>query len=274
MRPFRDPTLNSPCKTVSVSYDCRVSTGPHRARVERRAEPEFTTSGDALVRVQETVNELLAEQPAPRVLDAGCGSHSQVDFGPAAHVVGMDIDSAKLLKNTHLAETILGDIESYDFLPGSFDAIVCWYVFEHLSQPLAALVRFARALRQGGVIVLALPNVLTPKGLFTKFTPFWFHVAFKRYVLGRTNAGRPGFGPYPTTIPFAIAPEHLLAVAAAAGLDVAYSGFFEDDKQRQLRERLKLRGRGWQVLTRLARALSRGRLDAERTELVVVLHRS
>jgi SAM-dependent methyltransferase len=227
-----------------------------------------------MVHVQQTVTDLLAGQPSPRVLEAGCGSHSYVDFGPAAHVVGMDIDSAKLAKNTRLEETILGDVETYDLPADSFDAIVCWYVFEHLGHPLAALVRFAKAVRTGGVVVLAVPNVLTPKGLITKFTPFWFHVAFKRYVAGRPNAGRPGFGPYPTTIPFAIAPEELLAVAAAAGLEVAYAGFFEDDKQRQLRERLGVRGRSWRVLTRLVYGLTGGRLDAERTELVVVLRRT
>lgn len=234
---------------------------------------EFTDSGAAIAHVQKAVTDLLDGQPAPRVLEAGCGSISRVDFGPTAHVVGMDIDAATLARNTNLQETILGDIETYDFPAGSFDAIVCWYVMEHLGHPLAALVKFAKAVRQGGVVVLAVPNVLTPKGLVTKFTPFWFHVAWKRYVNGRPNAGRPGFGPYPTTIPFSIAPEQLLAVAAAAGLDVAYAGFFEDDKQRQLRERLGVRGGIWQLVTAFVSALTRGRLDAERTELVVVLRR-
>jgi SAM-dependent methyltransferase len=236
--------------------------------------PEFTSSEAARARAQEAVTNLLDGQPPPRVLEAGCGSTSRVDFGPTAHVVGMDVDPATLAKNSSLEETILGDVETYDFPADSFDAIVCWYVLEHLSQPLAALVRFAKAVRPGGVVVLAVPNVLTPKGLVTKFTPFWFHVAFKRYVQGRPNAGRPGFAPYPTTIPFAIAPEQLFAVAAAAGLDIAYAGFFEDEKQRRLRERLWVRGRLWQLLTKLVPALTGGRLDAEQTELVVVLRRT
>jgi SAM-dependent methyltransferase len=236
--------------------------------------PEFTSYGAALAHVQKAVTDLLDGQAAPRVLEAGCGSMSRVDFGPEARVVGMDIDAATLARNTDLQETILGDIETYDFPAGSFDAIVCWYVMEHLGHPLAALVKFANAVREGGVVVLAVPNVLTPKGLVTKFTPFWFHVAWKRYVQGRPNAGRPGFGPYPTTIPFAIAPEQLLSVAAAAGLDVAYAGFFEDEKQRQLRERLRVRGRVWRLMTTLVSALTGGKLDAERTELVMVLRRN
>ncbi len=127
---------------------------------------------DCLSGLQHTVDEITASWVAPRVLEAGCGSLERVRFAPDAHVVGMDIEPVRIENNSTIDEGIVGDVETYDFEPESFDAVVCWYVFEHLHDPLAALVRFAKALRPGGILVLAFPNLLSPKGLVTKSRPF------------------------------------------------------------------------------------------------------
>ena len=36
-------------------------------------------------------------------------------------------------------------------------------------------------------------------GFFTRTTPFWFHVLYKRYIVGNKHAGKPGHAPYPTS---------------------------------------------------------------------------
>lgn len=223
--------------------------------------------------LQGCVDEALSSRRDVRVLEAGCGSAAYVRFPEGARIVGIDIDPHQLERNTACDETILGDLETYDLPPSTYDAIVCWYVFEHLRYPDHALVRFARAVRPGGVIVLALPNIMSPKGLITKYTPHWFHVAWRRYVLGRKHAGKPGHGPFPTTIPWTIAPERLLRLADSCDLEVAFEAFLEDGKQVQTREKVGLTGSRWERTKRLVARASKGRLDAARTELLLVLRR-
>jgi SAM-dependent methyltransferase len=223
--------------------------------------------------LQGTVNEALARVDAPRVLEAGCGSAAHVRFPATAVITGIDIDTHQLERNTAVTEKILGDVETYDLSPSSYDAIVCWYVFEHLKFPDHALVRFSRAVKPGGLIILALPNLMTPKGLITKYSPHWVHVAWRRYVLGRKHAGTPGHGPFPTTLPWTMTPERLLRLAASCNLQVAFEAYLEDGKQVQTREKVALTGRRWDRFVRLVNRLSRGRLDAARTELLLVLRR-
>ena len=52
-------------------------------------------------------------------------------------------------------------------------------------------------LRPGGRAVLALPNILSLKGLVTRFTPWWFHVWVYRRVLGDASVGTDGIRPVP-----------------------------------------------------------------------------
>ena len=223
--------------------------------------------------LQGTVDEALGGNERPRVLEAGCGSAAYVRFPRSAQITGIDIDVHQLERNTAVSEKILGDLETYDLPASSYDAIVCWYVFEHLNFPDHALVRFAHAIKPGGVIVLALPNLMTPKGLITKYTPHWFHVAWRRYVLGRKHAGTPGHGPFPTTLPWTLTPDRLLRLVAACNLSVAFEAYLEDGKQVQTREKVALTGKRWDAVKRVVARLSRGRLDASRTELLLVLRR-
>jgi SAM-dependent methyltransferase len=233
----------------------------------------LTSPQEAVSGMQAAVDEAAARwtNPNPRVLEAGCGSLERVHFGPDVHVVGMDIEAIRVENNASIDEGIVGDVEQYDFPPNSYDAVVCWYVFEHLKDPLSALVRFAGAVKPGGIVVLAFPNLLSPKGLVTKFTPFWFHVFFRRRILRRPNAGTPGHAPYPTTLPFSMTPTTLLNVARASGLEVIYSATHEDDKQQQFRAILHLPAALWRLLVRGVERVTDGRMDAEKTEIVLVL---
>jgi SAM-dependent methyltransferase len=221
--------------------------------------------------LQAVVTSFVSSRDGIRVLEAGCGSLSHVDLGRHAYVVGIDVSEIQLAKNAGLDEKILGDVESYDFPPASFDAIVCWYVFEHLPHPERAVARFARSLRPGGIVILALPNAYSVKGLVTKVTPFRFHVWVRRRLLGRAHAGTPGHGPFPTFLRFSVAPGPLRRLAASHGLEVRYFGMFEDPKQAALRQKFRLTGMAWTWAQRLTRALSGGWLETARTECLVVL---
>ena len=124
---------------------------------------------------------------AVRLLEAGCGSASHINFGGDVWITGIDISNKQLERHSSLNEKVLGDIQCYEFAPRSFDAIICWDVLEHLPQPKLALRKFAQAIKPGGIVILKLPNVLSLKGLITKFFPHYFHVLAYRYFYGEKN---------------------------------------------------------------------------------------
>jgi 2-polyprenyl-3-methyl-5-hydroxy-6-metoxy-1,4-benzoquinol methylase len=53
----------------------------------------------------------------------------------------------------------VGDFLAYPGVPGSYDAVTMFSVLEHLPDPLAGLRRSCALLRDGGVLVLGLPNI-------------------------------------------------------------------------------------------------------------------
>jgi SAM-dependent methyltransferase len=223
--------------------------------------------------LQETVDHLIAGRRGLRALEAGAGKRTRLRLPDDAYVVGVDTDAAAIARNTRLTERVIADLAEYAPPPASFDLVTCWYVLEHARDPAALLDRLASWTAPGGLLVLAVPHLRSPKALVTKLTPHWFHVWFRRRVLGFPNAGRPGFGPYPTTLRPAIAPDPLAYRLAAHGLAPVFQGYFEDAKQASLRRRVRLTGWRWRLACTLTRALSLGRLDAERTEYAAVFRR-
>ena len=221
--------------------------------------------------LQKVMNDFVSGKESIRVLEAGCGSLTHVDLGSNAFVIGIDLSQAALERNSTLDEKVLGDVEEHEFPEDSFDVIVCWYVFEHLPHPDRAMARFAHALRPSGLLVLALPNVLSIKGLVTKFTPFRFHVWVRRRLLGRPLAGTPGHAPYPTFLPFSLAPSALRTRAAQLGLEVRYFAMYEDPKQVAIRRKFKMTGRPWDLCREWTSRLSGARLATDLTECLVVL---
>jgi SAM-dependent methyltransferase len=103
--------------------------------------------------------------PAPaRVLDVGTGSgHVAFLLASLGHdVTGIDLSDGMLARaREHAArrETRpafeVGDAVDPPFEPGSFDAVVGRYVMWTLRDPDAAVARWVRLLRPGGVVAMA-----------------------------------------------------------------------------------------------------------------------
>lgn len=161
------------------------------------------------------------------ILEAGCGSTGWVKFRGLNHIVGIDISERQLERNQSLDVKIRGDIQFYDMPHSSYDVIVCWDVLEHLPRPSLALENFAKAVKKGGLIILALPNVTSLWGMMTKFTPHWFHVLFYRAVLGQQDAGRDDNPPFPTFLRWSLSPNRLKEFAQNRCLSVVFHR--EDD---------------------------------------------
>jgi SAM-dependent methyltransferase len=227
----------------------------------------------ALEEIHRLMERELGSRDKLRVLEAGCGSISYLTFPPDSYLVGIDISDAQLRKNTYLDEKILGDIESYELPAEDFDVVVCWNVFEHLPHPERALFRFASAISPGGLVVLALPNALSVKGLLTKFTPFKFHVWITRYLVGRRLAGTEGNPPFPTFMRFSIAPRRLVATAREHGLSLVYSSLFEDNKQRTIRRKLRIDGARWRFIQRVVKLATLGKVETARAQCIFVFQK-
>ena len=224
--------------------------------------------------LQAVLDELLQGRDQLRVLEAGCGSTSHLRLPAGATLVGIDISEKQLARNTRLDERILGDVQAHDLGVETFDVIICWDVLEHLPQPVRALDRFVRAIRPGGVIVLALPHARSLKGLVTKATPHAFHVWFYRRILGQPLAGTEDRAPFPTFMRSAIVPDRIVQFAAAHQLDARLVLLYEGGVQLRVRRKSRLADLAFAAVGRLSRAASRGAYDANASDAIIVLRKA
>lgn len=158
-----------------------------------------------------------------RILEAGSGSNSAFDFADNSYLVGLDIEQQQLERNETLDEKHQGDVQNYSFPPDSFDMIICWNVLEHLPRPDKALDNFAKWLAPGGIIILALPNLLSTIGLATKYTPHWFHIFWYRHVCHVADAGKDGRGPFRTFLRPCLSLPRLKQFAEERGLSTRFT---------------------------------------------------
>lgn len=209
---------------------------------------------------------------APRVLEAGCGSLSRLQLPPQAHLTGIDISERQLARNHSLHRKILGNLETHEWAPASFDLILCWDVLEHLPNPAQALQRLLDSLAPGGLLVLAYPHLWSLKGLVTKFTPYWFHVAFYRYVIGDTRSSDQ-WDQFPTYFRACIAPGRLETQAHTEDCQVIYEDIYEGPVQAGLRQKGRLYDIAFQALSTLSRGFTLGRVDLGLSDCITVIQR-
>jgi 2-polyprenyl-3-methyl-5-hydroxy-6-metoxy-1,4-benzoquinol methylase len=155
-----------------------------------------------------------------RLLEAGCGSSSHVEFKASVDTVGIDISREQLDRNTMMKEKILGDIQEYPLPKDEFDVVVCWWVLEHVSRPKDALANMFGAVKPDGLLVLAVPNLLSYKGIVTKFTPFWFHRLYSYAMRWKSH-------PFPTYLRATILPKNMIRLSQQSGFSPIYFKLFE-----------------------------------------------
>lgn len=244
-------------------------THPDQSAPTRTLPTVESTIGE----VQAILEERFDAGTSVRVLEAGCGSCGHFDVGSDAYMIGIDISQKQLDRNDRLDERICGDLEARDMTEHASDLVVCWYVLEHLRRPDRAMVNLADAVSPGGRLVVAVPNVWSFKGMLTKFTPHWFHVAVYRHVLGRKDAGRHDTPPFPAHLRWSIRPRELCRLGESRGLRTVVAREFEDYTQH------KLRGERWwfsasmRVIDAVWRIGSLGRRGAYLTDVAIVMER-
>jgi SAM-dependent methyltransferase len=229
---------------------------------------------DVSDQVQALVSRALAGRPAPRIVEAGCGARSHLPYPEGSRVVGVDILRAQLRRNTGTTRVAQGDVTALPLASGSADLVVCWDVLEHVPEPERAVAEIARVLRPGGVAVLALPNILSLKGLITRFTPWWFHVWVYRHVLGDRSAGTDASDQFPTAFRFSLRAAGLRRLAAAHRLRVDALMLYEGPVPRHLRRRFRVADVALGAASRLSRLASAGQYDTTLSDMLVVLTRT
>jgi SAM-dependent methyltransferase len=86
-----------------------------------------------------------------RLLDVGCGAQPYRDLFPRVdRYVGLDHPGAPRLD-------VCGDGLALPFRVGSFDAVLCNQVLEHVPEGAVLMEEIARVLRPGGVLLLTVP---------------------------------------------------------------------------------------------------------------------
>lgn len=225
-------------------------------------KPEFD-------RLQTFIDGETAGASSLRVLEAGCGSCNHIDFRQKTHLVGIDISESQLEQNSYLDEKILGDIQYFDFPPSSFDIIVCVDVMEHLPEPEMALRGFARAVSPNGLIVLKMPNLLSVKGLLTKFLPHRMHqLVYKHLNKNEKGLEDSDIEPFKTYFRSSIAPNTLKKTASKIGLETVFFDTYDVSSTARLK-RKKLTHRAYRIIRAFFKFISFNKLGS--SEYILVL---
>jgi SAM-dependent methyltransferase len=107
-----------------------------------------------------------------RILDAGCGNGRYSKFllrqaDPDALITGFDYSQQMLHRarkrlHSDRATQVAADLTRLPYADGTFDAVVCGWVLEHLPDPRPGLHGLARVLRPGGkLLLMATEDTLT-----------------------------------------------------------------------------------------------------------------
>jgi len=114
--------------------------------------------------------------PNAKILDAGCGSGNNsrllYSIRKDLRIWGVDIDSAHKKAVPEYVQFVQASVTDLKrFKSGTFDAIACFHLVEHLPHPEEAIQEFQRVLKKDGVLFAEAPHwicAVTPIG-----TNFW-----------------------------------------------------------------------------------------------------
>jgi SAM-dependent methyltransferase len=126
----------------------------------RKAASYDRLTGRVTARLVEPLLDAAGVQSGTRLLDVACGPGRCAAAAAARGAVPLGLDAAAgmvaVARARHPAlEFQQGDAERLAFADASFDAVVAGFVVNHLPRPERALAEFARVLRPGGRVAVA-----------------------------------------------------------------------------------------------------------------------
>jgi len=118
------------------------------------------------------------------VLDLGCGSGAFLSTlkGSSWKLYGIEMseEAAREARKRCGAEVFVGDVLDAHFPAGSFDAITCFNVFEHVYEPKEVLAKVAEWLKPGGVFYTLMPNIDSAGARI--FRSYWYALELPRHL--------------------------------------------------------------------------------------------
>jgi SAM-dependent methyltransferase len=204
------------------------------------------------------------------VLEAGGGSSTRVPLPSNASYTVIDISPEQLKRNSYADEKLLGDLQTFDYADRKFDVVILWNVLEHLANPKQVIGRLTATLSEGGLLIIAGPVVSSMKGLTTKFTPHFVHIWFYRNVLGKENAGKPGYAPFPSHLSFDADPNTLIAALRGKGLEIVFFSKGSTFHTTMFRKKHPLLYAGYSLISLMLRLVSFGRFGSSMSDFILV----
>jgi SAM-dependent methyltransferase len=228
--------------------------------------------------IAEAVEVLIQDRALPRqvvILEAGCGSASEVVLPFEKRIVGIDIDAEQLKHNDAVEQKIQGDLQTYDLPQNAFDLVTCVDVLEHLQFPEKALANMFRSVKPGGYLLVAGPEPYSYKGLVAQYTPHSMRFVIHKLITGidapeirRTHGNGQVF--FPTYLKPACSLKNLVGAAQRCGLEVVYEKAF-DVHSSMIRAPYKPFLVAVNLFARWVEALSAGRINLLLADYVLLL---
>jgi SAM-dependent methyltransferase len=174
------PYLVTPAETLVRCSGCGlvyVNPRPPRAVIEAGYEEEFfleeyrAVYGVDYVEDAPNIRRIARERlgmierfgPRGSLLDVGCAAGFLLDEARQRGwtVQGVEVSryASRHARDVLRLPVVTGTLESAAFPAAYFDAAACYYVLEHLPDPLALMQEVARVLRPRGLVSVAVPNL-------------------------------------------------------------------------------------------------------------------
>lgn len=119
-----------------------------------------------------------------KILDIGCGDGVFLDvvrqYGWEPYGVEINEDAAKRANERGMS-VHAGDLLSASYEPNQFDVIRMWSVLEHTPNPKEVLAEIFKILKEGGVLVLQVPNIRSKA--FELFGSHWTGLDLPRHLV-------------------------------------------------------------------------------------------
>jgi 2-polyprenyl-3-methyl-5-hydroxy-6-metoxy-1,4-benzoquinol methylase len=145
---------------------------------------KIAAGGEAPGHWSERTETLAKYKQHGAILDLGCSSGAFLETlkGGQWELFGIEMspDMAKIAVARCGANVFVGDVLDAPFAPGSFDAITCFHVFEHMYQPKQILEKVSYWLKPGGIFYMMVPNIHSA-GEKT-FKSYWYALELPRHL--------------------------------------------------------------------------------------------
>ena len=190
--------------------------------------------------LKEAVERCADGDQSLRVLEAGGGSASRVPLPGKTEITTIDIDASQLERNKTSSKVVHGDIQTYEWSPNSFDAVICHNVLEHVPAPDQALQKLEASLDEGGLFIVRGPILNSARSVVILLTPHFVHVLFYRYILNMPNAGKPGYAPFKTAHHVSAEYFEMAQFLSSRGYDEVMTVIFQSNQVLKLKNKSRL----------------------------------